>query len=147
MSGKSDSCSDLDSYSDLESDSQVVVPVSTRHLTSNDVQKEQEQELEQKRELGEKLATTELAKPSASERIYLFSSHFYCQQFSNDYKSLISNGLAFAQQTNGQTAGPWDCGTKDLTHTHTRIQTERTHTMGTRGIGARLLSSACDSFT
>lgn len=93
------SCSDSDSHSDsdldldLESESvgQVVVRVSTRHLTSNDVQAEQARQ-------------DKLAKPSASERIYLFSSHFYCQQFSNDYKSLISNGLAFAQQT----AGHWD---------------------------------------
>lgn len=47
MSGRSDSCSlydsdsnlDSDSDSDSASDSQVVVQVSTRHLTSNDVQK------------------------------------------------------------------------------------------------------------
>lgn len=142
-----DSDSESDSDSDSDSDSQVVVPVSTRHLTSNDVQKEQEQEQELGQELGEKLATTELAKPSASERIYLFSSHFYCQQFSNDYKSLISNGLAFAQQTHRQSRtvglcqresiGLWD---KRLdTHTHTHRNRVDTHTMGTRGIGARLL--------
>lgn len=111
MSGRCDSCSaanwdsdsdlDLDLGSDLESESerQVVVRVSTRHLTSNDVQAEQARQ-------------HKLAKPSARERIYLFSSHFYCQQFSNDYKSLISNGLAFAQQTarqrNRWTVGQWN---------------------------------------
>lgn len=137
MSGRSDSCSasdwdwdsdsDLDLDSDLESESvwQVVVRVSTRHLTSNDVQAEQ-------------ASQHKLAKPSASERIYLFSSHFYCQQFSNDYKSLISNGLAFAQQTARQryrwTVGQWDSGTKG---THGEWGH---HTVGqrTRAIGARL---------
>jgi len=33
------------------------------------------------------------------EQIYLFWSHFYCHQLSNDYKSLISNGLAFIPAT------------------------------------------------
>jgi len=33
------------------------------------------------------------------EQIYLFWSHFYCHQLSNDYKSLISNGLAFIPTT------------------------------------------------